>query len=132
MKIRKETRTLGALAVLAISALGVPGCATRFAAPYGSGAHLTIIVAATDAAVPDPGSLSKKQKQEADWYSWPGSTLMIQFADPSLFPKLTCRGNHCASGPIKEEAAEKPYGYHARVSFGEQKASVDPTIWIQP
>ena len=132
MEIRKNTRTFGAIAVLAAFVFGTANCATRYAAPYGTGARLAIVVVADDAVIPDPGGLSKKKKHEAEWYSWPGSTLTIQFDDASLFPKLKCGGNHCSSGPIKEGAGDGPYGYHARVSSGEQKASLDPTIWIQP
>lgn len=134
MKIHNGTsRVRGALAVLPVLTLLAAGCAHQWAAePYGQGAHITILVVTSDAVIPDPVRLHKKQSQEAEWYSWPGSTLTIQFDDPTLFPGLSCSGNHCSSGPIAREAAYKPNGYHARVNSPERKASLDPTIMIEP
>jgi len=125
----------GALAAVLVVALAAVGCASRWATPFEPSAHMTVIVAANDAVVPDPIALSKSKRHEADWYSWPGSTLTVQFDDSSLFPRLTCSGNHCSSGPISGKAATKAHGYHARVSSPaqpEQKASIDPTVMIDP
>lgn len=134
MKIHNETPPVRRmLAVLTVLALLATGCAHQWAAePYGQGAHITILVVTSDAVVPDPVRLHKKQNHEAEWYSWPGSTLTIQFDDPTLFPRMSCSGNHCSSGAIGERATNKPHGYHARVSSPERKASLDPTIMIEP
>jgi len=133
MKIQRVTRSLTGIALLTAIAFGASRCTTtRYSEPYGEGGHITIIVAANDAVVPDPVRLSKGKKHEADWYSWPGSTLQIKFDDSTIFPKLNCEKNHCSSGAIKESPAYKDYGYHAAITFAGGKASADPIIWIQP
>lgn len=101
-------------------------------APYGIGGHIRILVFEKDAVSFDGAHLSKKKHHEADWYSWPGTTLQIEFDDSSVFPALNCRMNHCASGPIAQTAALGPRSYRAVVDGRTEQKTSDPTIMIDP
>lgn len=87
----------------------------------------------TDVVIPDPVILSKSRNHVVKWFSWPGTTLKISFADTTVFPALKCTANKCDSGPIAAEAALKDFDYTATVTGLDARAaaSKDPKVRIK-